>query len=94
MASRAEPSTFRRSSSGGQRQAVALARALANNPRLLLADEPTGALDSASSERALDLLAALRDRYGMTVLVVSHASAVAERADRVLELIDGLLTGG
>jgi putative ABC transport system ATP-binding protein len=80
--------------SGGQRQAVALARALANNPRLLLADEPTGALDSASSERALDLLAALRDRYGMTVLVVSHASAVAERADRVLELIDGQVTGG
>jgi ABC-type lipoprotein export system ATPase subunit len=80
--------------SGGQRQAVALARALANNPRLLLADEPTGALDSASSERALDLLAALRDRYGMTVLVVSHADAVAERADRVLELIDGQVTGG
>jgi putative ABC transport system ATP-binding protein len=80
--------------SGGQRQAVALARALANNPRLLLADEPTGALDSASSERALDLLAALRDRYGMTVLVVSHAPAVAERADRVLELIDGQVTGG
>jgi ABC-type lipoprotein export system ATPase subunit len=75
--------------SGGQRQAVALARALANNPRLLLADEPTGALDSASSERALDLLAALRDRYGMTVVVVSHAPAVAERADRVIGLIDG-----
>jgi putative ABC transport system ATP-binding protein len=78
--------------SGGQRQAVALARALANNPRLLLADEPTGALDSASSERALDLLAALRDRYGMTVVVVSHAAAVAERADRVIGLIDGHVT--
>ena len=78
--------------SGGQRQAVALARALANNPRLLLADEPTGALDSASSERALDLLAALRDRYGMTVVVVSHAPAVAERADRVVGLIDGYVT--
>jgi ABC-type lipoprotein export system ATPase subunit len=78
--------------SGGQRQAVALARALANNPRLLLADEPTGALDSASSERALDLLAALRDRYGMTLVVVSHAPAVAERADRVVGLIDGQVT--
>jgi len=75
--------------SGGQRQAVALARALANNPRLLRADEPTGALDSASSERALDLLEALRERYGMTVIVVSHAPAVADRADRVLGLIDG-----
>src|SRR5437764_12467581 len=74
--------------SGGQRQAVALARALANNPRLLLADEPTGALDSASSERALDLLEALRERYGMTVIVVSHAPVVAERADRVIGLID------
>jgi ABC-type lipoprotein export system ATPase subunit len=77
--------------SGGQRQAVALARALANHPRLLLADEPTGALDSGSSERALDLLAALRERHGMTVLVVSHDPVVAERADRVLGLIDGHL---
>jgi putative ABC transport system ATP-binding protein len=75
--------------SGGQRQAVALARALANNPRLLLADEPTGALDSASGTRALDLLATLRDRHGMTVIVVSHDAAVARRADRVLQLIDG-----
>jgi putative ABC transport system ATP-binding protein len=80
--------------SGGQRQAVALARALANNPRLLLADEPTGALDSASSERALDLLSRLRDRYGMTVLVVSHSPNVADRADRVVGLIDGDITGG
>ena len=78
--------------SGGQRQAVALARALANNPRLLLADEPTGALDSASSERALDLLETLRRRYGMTVVVVSHAPVVAERADRVIGLIDGQVT--
>jgi putative ABC transport system ATP-binding protein len=75
--------------SGGQRQAVALARALANRPRLLLADEPTGALDSAGGKRALDLLATLRDRHGMTVLVVSHDPAVAQRADRVIHLIDG-----
>jgi putative ABC transport system ATP-binding protein len=80
--------------SGGQRQAVALARALANNPRLLLADEPTGALDSASAERALDLLAALRERHGMTVIVVSHDAAVAQRADRVLHLIDGRIQAG
>ena len=80
--------------SGGQRQAVALARALANDPRLLLADEPTGALDSASGKRALDLLATLRERHGMTVIVVSHDHAVAERADRVVHLIDGRIQAG
>jgi putative ABC transport system ATP-binding protein len=75
--------------SGGQREAVALARALANRPRLLLADEPTGALDSKSGQRALDLLVTLRKRHGMTVLVVSHDRAVADRADRVVRLVDG-----
>jgi ABC-type lipoprotein export system ATPase subunit len=75
--------------SGGQRQGVALARALANNPSVLLADEPTGALDSVSASRALDLLATLRVRHGMTVLVVSHDTAVADRADRVVRLVDG-----
>lgn len=80
--------------SGGQRQAVALARALANDPRLLLADEPTGSLDSDSSARALDLLARLRDRRGMTVIVVSHDPGVAQRADRVVRLVDGRVAGG
>jgi len=75
--------------SGGQRQGVAIARALANRPRLLLADEPTGSLDSRSASRALDLLASLRDRHGMTVIVVSHDPAVAARADRVVHLVDG-----
>jgi putative ABC transport system ATP-binding protein len=78
--------------SGGQRQAVALARALAGSPRLLLADEPTGALDSVSSQRALDLLAQIRERRGMTVIIVSHDPAVAERANRVVHLIDGQVT--
>ncbi len=78
--------------SGGQRQAVALARALANDPRLLLGDEPTGSLDSASAERALDLLATARERRGMTVIVVSHDVAVSERADRVVHLVDGRVT--
>jgi putative ABC transport system ATP-binding protein len=77
--------------SAGQRQAVALARALANQPRLLLADEPTGALDSASAARALELLAATRALHGMTVLIVSHDPAVAERADRVVHLVDGVV---
>jgi ABC-type lipoprotein export system ATPase subunit len=80
--------------SGGQRQAVALARALANEPCLLLADEPTGSLDSDSSMRVLEMLARLRDSHGMTVIVVSHDDAVAKRADRIVRLVDGLVVGG
>ena len=75
--------------SGGQRQAVAIARAVANRPRLLLADEPTGSLDSVSADRAMSLLEALRARYGMTVLVVSHDDSVAHRADRIVRIVDG-----
>jgi len=78
--------------SAGERQRVAIARALANHPRLLLADEPTGALDSDASERTLDLLAGLRERHGMTLLVVSHDPAVPRRADRVVRLIDGQIS--
>jgi putative ABC transport system ATP-binding protein len=80
--------------SGGQRQGVALARALANDPRLLLADEPTGSLDSVSSERALDLLGTVRERRGTTLIVVSHDPAVAARADRVVHLVDGRIETG
>jgi putative ABC transport system ATP-binding protein len=75
--------------SGGESQRVAVARALANEPRLLLADEPTGALDSANSERVLDLLFRLREELGMTLLVVSYDSSVGTRADRTVTLIDG-----
>jgi len=75
--------------SGGERQRVAVARALANEPRLLLADEPTGAVDSATSERVLDLLFGLRDRLGMTMLVVSYDRAIGARADRTVTLVDG-----
>jgi putative ABC transport system ATP-binding protein len=75
--------------SGGERQRVAIARALANEPRLVLADEPTGALDSASSGRVLDLLAAIRRRRGMTVIIASHDPWVTDRADRRVPLADG-----
>jgi ABC-type lipoprotein export system ATPase subunit len=75
--------------SGGERQRVAVARALANRPRLLLADEPTGALDSKSSQRVLDLLASIRQRYGMTMLVVTYDPELGRLADRVVRMADG-----
>jgi putative ABC transport system ATP-binding protein len=75
--------------SGGERQRVAIARALANRPGLLLADEPTGALDSNTGEQIVHLLHALRDQRGMTVLVVTNDPDVAETADRTLRLRDG-----
>jgi putative ABC transport system ATP-binding protein len=77
--------------SGGERQRVAIARALANDPRLLLADEPTGALDSETGEQILSLLLGLRERRGMTILLVTNDRDVAERADRVVKLRDGRL---
>jgi ABC-type lipoprotein export system ATPase subunit len=77
--------------SGGERQRVAIARALANDPRLLLADEPTGALDSEAGEQILALLLGLRERRGMTILLVTNDREVAQRADRILELRDGRL---
>jgi putative ABC transport system ATP-binding protein len=78
--------------SGGERQRVALARALANQPRLLLADEPTGAVDSETSQRILDLLGEVRARRGMTLIIVSYDPQVGERADRMLRVIDGSLS--
>ena len=80
--------------SGGERQRVALARALANDPRLLLADEPTGSLDSESTQRVLDLLEAVRERRGMTMLIVTYEPLVGRRADRVLHMRDGRLVPG
>ncbi|NDJ61421.1 MAG: ABC transporter ATP-binding protein [Chloroflexi bacterium] len=74
--------------SGGQQQRVAIARALANDPPLLLADEPTGNLDSASGEVVLGALDQIRDN-GTTVVIVTHDEKLAQRADRVYTLVDG-----
>lgn len=74
--------------SGGERQRVAVARALANRPRLLLADEPTGALDSVTSARLIELLVSLRNRHGTTI-IVSYDPEVRQRADRTVTLVDG-----
>jgi putative ABC transport system ATP-binding protein len=79
--------------SGGERQRVALARALANEPRLLLADEPTGAVDSTTSQRILDLLSEVRARRGMTLIIVSYDPQVGERADRMVSVTDGRVRG-
>jgi lipoprotein-releasing system ATP-binding protein len=75
--------------SGGQRQRVAVARALANEPPVILADEPTGSLDSHASEQVFLLLRDLVDAHGKTVVAVTHDLGLAERMDRRIELIDG-----
>lgn len=75
--------------SGGERQRVAIARALANEPPLLLADEPTGRLDSTSSSRVMDLLQDLQRQQGLTLVVVTHDPTVAARAERVVHMLDG-----
>jgi putative ABC transport system ATP-binding protein len=79
--------------SGGQRQRVGIARALVHRPGLILADEPTGELDMASSEAVIDLLLAVRQEIGATLVVVTHDLAVARRMDRTLRLRDGRLAG-
>ena len=75
--------------SGGERQRLAIARALANDPSILLADEPTGSLDSAAVERVLELLRTIRERRDVTVLLVTHDQHVAATAERIVTMRDG-----
>ena len=77
--------------SGGQQQRVAIARALANHPRLLIADEPTGQLDSGTAETMMLLIAALVHEQGVAAIVSTHDPKMAEAADRVIEITDGIL---
>ncbi len=77
--------------SGGQKQRVAIARAMINHPRILLADEPTGALDSASGRQVMDLFRKLNEE-GVTILMITHDAGIASCADRIVEIRDGLLS--
>ena len=79
--------------SGGQSQRVAIARAIVNHPRLLLADEPTGALDSASGMQVMDLFGELHEN-GSTIIMITHDRGVAEHAQKIRFIRDGILTGG
>jgi putative ABC transport system ATP-binding protein len=77
------------SMSGGEAQRAAIARALVHRPKVLFADEPTGALDSIAGERALDALTGLARQHGSAVVLVTHAARVAAYADRTVYLRDG-----
>jgi lipoprotein-releasing system ATP-binding protein len=78
--------------SGGERQRAAVARSLINQPKLLLADEPTGALDRENAARLVDLLLELNREQNIAIVMVTHAADLARRTSRVLELVDGKLT--
>ena len=84
---------YPRQLSGGQEQRVGIARAIVTDPTLLLADEPTGDLDRKSGDEILDLLAALNEKQGKTIVMVTHDPRAAERAKRTLHLEKGMLTG-
>lgn len=77
--------------SGGEKQRVAVARALINDPKIILADEPSGSLDSKNKEDLHKLLFDLRDKFGLTIVIVTHDKELAALSDRVIEMRDGLI---
>lgn len=79
--------------SGGQKQRVAIARALSNNPAIILADEPTGALDSRTGRMIMDLFHELNKEQGITIILITHSEELAEETDRVITLKDGEIIG-
>ena len=83
-----------RALSGGEKQRVAIARALANDPAILLADEPTGSLDSAAGEATISLLCSAAREERKAVVIVSHDTRIAPHADRVVRMVDGRVVGG
>lgn len=80
--------------SGGEQQRVAIARAIVNRPALVLADEPTGNLDSENSEVVLDMMRGLNREFGQTIVMITHNAEAAARADRVIEMRDGHVVSG
>lgn len=80
--------------SGGQQQRVAIARALASKPAILLADEPTGNLDSKTSQEVLGLLKLTGEQFQQTIVMITHNDSMAQLADRVIRIEDGKITGG
>lgn len=79
--------------SGGQKQRVAIARAMANNPAIILADEPTGALDSETGRMVMDLFHKLHKEQGKTVILITHSPELAEETERIITIKDGLIIG-
>lgn len=77
--------------SGGQKQRVAIARALISKPQIILADEPTGALDSKTSVEVMNILKELHDREGLTIVVVTHESGVANQTNKIIHIKDGVI---